>query len=235
MIFDRKNARDYCISCAVIIKKEGHKRRNDEYHQRLGGRYSKQYKTGKSLNAEAVATFDEFFQDNCKKHGIVVNIPFTQDLSKNKIFVNKWGRITIQKARQEARNDIVKVIKNVKHTFFRGKVWLKILVEKSENRGDAINVLDTVADAVQDAIGVNDRWFSVDGIDWTIVKEKPIIRITITQDITEHHDICGCCGRTLPASAFPERVCKLINSGATAIAHKWCLECKRKDKPHALK
>lgn len=54
----------------------------------------------------------------------------------------------------------------------KSKVFLDIFVAMPNHRGDAINYLDFVADAVKGAIGIDDRWFAVWRLDWAVLSKK---------------------------------------------------------------
>jgi hypothetical protein len=100
-------------------------------------------------------------------------------------------------------------------SFYRGKVWLDILVQKPNNRGDAVNLLDSICDVVKEAIGIDDRYFSIRRLDWEIVKKDPLIYIGIGQEISEHHFCCTYCGRMVPESekSAHKRTCKNCRFG----------------------
>lgn len=63
----------------------------------------------------------------------------------------------------------------------RRKVQVSIFVCKPNHRGDAANYLDGILDAVERAIGVNDRWFCGDW-DWAIDVKNPKIIVKVGQD-----------------------------------------------------
>jgi len=87
--------------------------------------------------------------------------------------------------------------------FFHNKVWVDIFAEKPDQRsGDAINLLDRVADSIKRAIGVDDRWYSVRRIDWSIVKENPRIYIGMGQVDRWDGQVCSHCGRILSIDNF---------------------------------
>ena len=94
----------------------------------------------------------------------------------------------------------VKVVKNDLHTLIRGeinaanggvkfqdaKVWVRIMDYRPRHPDDPvadvdpINFLDIVGDAVESAIGVDDKWFSAN-IDWGVDVDNPRVEITIEQ------------------------------------------------------
>ena len=60
------------------------------------------------------------------------------------------------------------------------KLWVDILVTKRDHRADAANVIDAVLDAVQEATGLNDRWYAV-RCDWQI-GDRPRIEVRLSRD-----------------------------------------------------
>jgi uncharacterized Zn-finger protein len=97
---------------------------------------------------------------------------------------------------------------------YRNKVWIDIFVQKPDHRGDAINFVDLIADAIKVAIGIDDRWFSIRRVDWQIVKENPRIFIGIGQQDLFDSKICSYCGRILPEKNFSKsgRECRECTS-----------------------
>lgn len=173
-------------------------------------------------------------------HGIKIVIPYTQAFSKNKVLVGKQGRIIYWKDRREAIEELAWRIKAMRHKFYQGRIWLRIEVYKPNHIGDALNVIDSIADAVEKGIGVNDRWFSIECLAWQIDKADPRIELWIKQKATEHHDICSLCGRELSIDNFPPRVQEQMKkSPQRKIQRKWCNECfklppsiRKKQRPH---
>lgn len=133
-----------------------------------------------------------------------VSVPFSWSFSKNAIFSmsTQRGHVYIRKNARLVRDHLTIVLKKAvsEMPFFRGKVWLDILVQKPSNKGDAVNVVDSVCDAVKVAIGIDDRYFSIRRLDWEIVKENPKIFVGVAQEITEHHFVCTYCGKLWPES-----------------------------------
>lgn len=64
----------------------------------------------------------------------------------------------------------------------QAKLWLCMHVYKTDHRGDACNLLDGILDSLQQATQLNDRWYSIGGIDWTVEKTDPGIELTIWQE-----------------------------------------------------
>lgn len=157
---------------------------------------------------------------------IKISIPFTGDISKNTILGRgEFGkRVFMKQSAKEKRQEIAWLCKEAmlknNAVFYDGKVYLDIFVQKpTAGSGDAINVLDLVADAVQDGIGVNDKWFCVKSIDWEIKKENPRIYIQVIQEVDRPHQICTYCGVARPVEHFTK-----IKNGFS----KDCLFCRGK-------
>lgn len=93
-----------------------------------------------------------------------------------------------------AREALTQSLLNKDHGFVQGKIWIDICVQKPEHRGDAVNFVDAICDAVKKGIGIDDRWFSLGLVDWQIVKKDPFIIISIGQEYREPRQVCCYCG-----------------------------------------
>lgn len=148
-------------------------------------------------------------------HVLIVKIPFSYGYSKNAIYTlntRSRGHVHMREEARSLRTYLSTRIKNSINLngmkFYQAKVYLDIHVEKPDHRGDAVNVIDSVCDGVKDAIGVDDRWFSIRNLDWDIVKTDPQITVGIYQAATEDYKVCHRCGRIFPLSELPRgRVC----------------------------
>jgi hypothetical protein len=156
------------------------------------------------------ATLDEDF-----KNMVRVSVPFSWSFSKNAIFSmnTNSGHVFLRKKARGVRDALTMAIKaalSSEQPFYRGKVWLDILVQKPNNRGDAVNLIDSICDAVKVAIGIDDRYFSIRVLDWEIVKENHRLFVGISQSIEEHHAVCAYCGRLVPETHLSahKRTCK---------------------------
>ena len=138
---------------------------------------------------------------------IVVQIPFDYGLSKNAAWTMARGSnyVYMKDRHRSIRQKIAASISEAKPVLFSGKVWLDILIQKTSHQGDAINMLDGIADAVKSSIGIDDNWFCIRQLDWQIVKDNPMIVIGISQDVREHHQVCSYCGMILPLEHFGKR------------------------------
>lgn len=176
---------------------------------------------GASLTQQTLLTF-------CKDKPspkVIVSfcIPFTYDMSKNHIWSNRFlpnGRGTVYK-RDEARAQeqvIIGKLSSYIGSFRKNKIWVDIFVEKPDNRGDAVNFVDLVCDAIKKGIDVDDRWFSLGSVDWRIVKgREPQVFIRVYQEDNWDGTVCSYCGRILPRGCFrgqKGRECKeCLNNG----------------------
>ncbi len=143
---------------------------------------------------------------------INISIPFTGEISKNTILGRgDFGkRVFMKQGAKEKRSEIAWLCKQemLKNNviFYDGKVYLDIFVQKpTAGAGDALNVLDLISDAVQDGIGVNDKWFCVKSIDWEIKKDSPRIYIQVLQEVNRPHQPCSYCGVIRPMEHFSKR------------------------------
>jgi hypothetical protein len=145
-------------------------------------------------------------------HELRVTMPFDYVASKNAIWsMGRGGHVYVRKQANQFRDALASRIRTASAAgaeiggfaptqWFQGKLWIDIFVEKPDHRGDAVNFVDLVCDAVKDATGVDDRWYCLRRVDWSIVKTDPKIRIGIGQAIEEDHGVCSHCGSILPLS-----------------------------------
>lgn len=126
---------------------------------------------------------------------VKMKIPFTWALSKNSQWsYRREGYVYLRAEAKAVRESITQSLLMKDHGFVQGKVWVDICVQKPEHRGDAVNFVDAICDAVKKGINIDDRWFSLGLVDWQIVKKDPFIIISIGQEYTEPHQVCCYCG-----------------------------------------
>jgi hypothetical protein len=152
---------------------------------------------------------------------VEVAIPFDAAISKNATHrVGRHGGIYLQKPGKKIREDLVRRIRAQGGTWYEGRVWIDVFVEKPNHRVDALNVLDAVADAVKEGIGVDDRWFSAT-VHWAMVKDSPTLRVRVLQVAREHRRICSTCGRESGLDSFGR-------NRSDKLGHaRVCRECSR--------
>lgn len=136
-----------------------------------------------------------------------VAIPFSYRASKNTVwsFSHKGKAKGHVYARSEAKDYRAVLAAAISRSLegrrvARNKLWLDILVEKPDHRGDAVNVIDLVCDAVQDATGLNDRWCCIKRLDWSVIKNSPRLFVGIGQESDSDVIVCSHCGRILEAT-----------------------------------
>lgn len=151
------------------------------------------------------------------KKGVIVRIPYHRGISKNYSYGFSSNRHVFLKSDARAiREAIHYAVKTAADgiQFSTGKVWVDILMEKPDHRGDAVNSVDAICDGIKKAIGVDDRWFSIRRLDWVIVKKNPVITLVIGQENDDEHEVCYFCGRVRPISEFNKR-------------KKICVDCRK--------
>lgn len=153
-------------------------------------------------------------------------VPFTYSVSKNSALgFNRYsGRKFVYKKAQKIRDDIAMSARHATKdiNIKQGKLWLDILVQKPNHRGDAVNVIDSVCDGIKVGIGLDDRWYCIKSLDWEICKKEPRLYIGIGQSIEEHTAVCSYCGQIKSITDFN----KNINSSPLGIGRE-CKDCRR--------
>lgn len=153
-----------------------------------------------------------------------VAVPFTYAASKNHIYtMTRNGHVALRRESRQIRQSITSHLKSGIHCIrvAHNKVWIDILVQKPDHKGDAVNVVDLVCDAVKAAVGVDDRWFSIRRLDWEIVKENPRLFVGIGQDTDVDCTICSYCGQIKPFSQFNQNKRNPLGIG------RECRDCRR--------
>ncbi len=228
----RGSAQKYCPACSALrdsLRKAKWAKENPEKNrasvETRRGVEEQRKELGAAASAENrasmvwLATADDDF-----RQAVRVALPFDGRMSKNALWSMSPGRGGHVYMRQEIRNlrdQLANRIRDAGREWFDGKVWIDIFIEKPNARFDAVNMVDFVCDAVKDAIDVDDRWFSIKRLDWSIVKENPRIIIGVSQEVEEDHRGCSYCGRILPLTQFGR------NRSASKGHSRACLECGR--------
>lgn len=159
------------------------------------------------------------------KVGVVV--PFSWSGSKNAIYtLRRKGHVALRREASDYRTALILELQAALRgkKMVQNKLWIDIFVEKSNHKGDAVNFVDTVCDAVKVATGLDDRWFSLRSVDWAISKHEPNLFVCIGQENIEPVQACSYCGRLLTFENFSKA--KHRHSGISRI----CRDCHRKDR-----
>jgi hypothetical protein len=152
-----------------------------------------------------------------------VSVPFTYRISKNALFgTTRRGHVYLREEARAARESVVWAIRRAMRDqrVANNKLWIDILVQKPNHKGDAVNVLDSVCDGIKKAIPLDDRWYCIRRIDWQIVKEDPRLFIGIGQDSDVDSQACSVCGRILAMDLFGK------NAGNKTGVSRECSECR---------
>lgn len=135
-----------------------------------------------------------------------VSLPFDYAVSKNHAWaMSTKGHVRLRDEHRAYRDALTLIIRQALkgQPVKQNRLWLDILVQKPNHRGDAVNVIDAVCDAIKHAIDLDDRWYSIRRLDWEIVKDRPSIIVGIGQEDVEDVQACSTCGRLLEMAAFP--------------------------------
>ena len=158
---------------------------------------------------------------------IQIELPFSSYLSKNKYgYANTNGvfrHYTLPET-SALQTQIAYLIKAKRPNFVQRKVWVEMVIQKPQLRGDAINYVDRICDAIQKAIGINDSWFSLRKVDWQIIRKDPKIIIGIGQEGLEPMKGCTMCGRVLQIDPYFSKPNKPESK-----PYLTCKSCRSKD------
>lgn len=182
---------------------------------------------GKQISATEAKGIGESYSPDPELSWIVrVAMPFSYAASKNSVWgFSTKGHVWKRREGNAYRGQLTTLIRSqiasggikVK----QARLWVDVLVQKSNHKGDAVNVVDLVCDAIKDAIDLDDRWYSIRRLDWQIIKHDPQLFVGIGQEVTEDLQACSTCGRLLTYDKFGRNKSK--ENGIARV----CLECRR--------
>lgn len=204
----------YCETCSKKWSTLNHRRR--ELAREAGLKANRESKCSVTLSEKSRCDLAWTVQ---------VDVPFSYFASKNYIhqLSRSSGRVFVHRKSKSKRNEISAAIRDGlgEQRVAHNKLWIEILVQKPDHRGDAVNVVDLVCDAVKDAVPVDDRWFCIRQLDWEIIKEDPQLIIGIGQESCNDAQVCSFCGQIKPLEAFNKD-----KRQALGVGHE-CRECRR--------
>jgi len=136
-----------------------------------------------------------------KKPGIEPNlvwrvdarVPFDWQWSKNRMWEARAGTYARRLAdHARTRRDTLAMILGLALRKERvqpveNELWFGVHVWIPDRRGDAINCLDLVADAIEIATEVDDRWYQLGGLTWELDRAEPALFVWIGQEFLEPH------------------------------------------------
>ena len=162
---------------------------------------------------------------------VFVSVPFSYAASKNHIYTHRRaGHVTLRRESVAIRDHIslalMEVLQTNKFRVVHNKVWLDILVQKANHKGDAVNFVDLVCDAVKRAIPVDDRWFCIRRVDWQVVRVDPKIFVGVGQESDEDAQVCSYCGQIRSLVQFQKH-----RGGHLGVGRE-CKECLSKAARH---
>jgi len=151
--------------------------------------------------------------------------PFGYHMSKNAIWRSVGrGHVYLRQEAREARDALTAQIRRVAKdcNIVTHRLWVDMFVVKPNHRGDAINVIDFVCDALKDGIGLDDRWYSIRRLDWSVSRENPRVYIGFGQEVgAVESQVCSYCGNILPLDSFGQNRASKTGRGRT------CKGCTR--------
>lgn len=198
----------YCIPCSVEVQRQRKLAWNQKYHgeiqERRRPKVLAQYSERRAILIKAGAdesdrSAKQILWDSNKRPDLInvlrLKFPFTWALSKNYQWgYGRGGYVFLRRESKEAREKITAYLQRQDHGFVQGKIWIDICVQKPDHKGDAVNFVDAICDAIKKGIAIDDRWFSLGLVDWQIVKKNPQIIVSIGQEYREPRQICCYCG-----------------------------------------
>jgi hypothetical protein len=203
----RGASQKYCQACSI---KRDLERKAAWSKTHFGPKYemkkSEIIENGRIISGQEHASLLSWFNAGPNLLWLVrVSVPFDWSASKNHMFTaRKFGHVALKAESRAYRDAIGYTIKSAMRNqrVVQNKVWIDIFIQKPNQRGDAANFVDLICDAIKEAIGIDDRWFSIRRLDWQIVKDNPRIFIGIGQDTSTEVQACSSCGRLLDASHY---------------------------------
>jgi hypothetical protein len=232
----RGTQQKYCVPCSDKKNRERHASwarahpltpsQKQASHVLQRARIEKAREAGR-LRSQGIAESIAWLDGNVPylKWLVRVAVPFGWELSKNHIYaLTGDGHVALRQESNQMRGLIATLLRRALAeagvNVVQNKVWLDIFVQKPNHKGDAVNVIDLVCDAVKDAIGLDDRWFCIRRLDWEIVKENGRVFIGVGQEDVENVQVCSYCGQLLPLTTFTKYRSRKLGVG------RECKECR---------
>lgn len=164
---------------------------------------------GRQISKENAISIADSFVDPVFEWYVRISLPFSYVSSKNSAHGyrgHRNGKVKYLKPEYKKYRDSIAyslhgAVKSVNIKV--NKIWIDIHVEKPNHYGDAVNVVDTVCDAIKIAIPIDDRWYSIRRLDWSINKDNPQLLIGVGQESgLENSKTCHHCGIIKPLTSF---------------------------------
>ncbi|MGH6738664.1 MAG: hypothetical protein ACREDY_06475 [Bradyrhizobium sp.] len=219
----------YCAVCSEkrdLVRKrlwaQEHPQSAEATRPAREARGERQRETGRELNAAEKELYGQSEAPDLAWM-VRVAVPFSYAASKNHMFAmigvgHRALRGQSRVIRNHLRDELVVALG--RRRLVPNKVWLGIYVEKPNHKGDAVNVIDLVCDAVKEAVRVDDRWFCIRRLDWQIVKKNPRLFVDVGQEEINASHVCSYCGRIRPLSEFG------LHKSSSSGKHRVCAGCR---------
>jgi Holliday junction resolvase RusA-like endonuclease len=136
---------------------------------------------------------------------VLFTVPYSLDASKNRRWsLNGKSTVFLNRSVRAYSDMIITLVRQAMRgqKIAQNKVWLSFFVEKENHRSDAINVVDTLCDAIKVALDLDDRWFCIDRVDWAVKKSDQNIIVKISQTTDADAIVCSHCGELKELDAF---------------------------------
>lgn len=215
----------YCKPCSGIRARERGLKRYHEFSPKPARKINYQVRAAKGARLSALEKPDvaSVFKEPVLLWEVHAAFPFSWAASKNFVFSPSGEHLERRKEKNAYRALAVEAVSKslAGVCVAQNKLWISIFVEKANNKGDAVNVIDLVCDIIKEAVGLDDRWFSIRRVDWRISKVDPQVFVSVGQDSHEHVQACSFCGRLLPLADFQR------NKGSPVGVSRNCRECCR--------
>ena len=159
-----------------------------------------------------------------------IAVPFSYAASKNHLYASRCvGHISLREETNAVEDAIAERVRNITQDqrIAHNKVWVDLLIQKNNHKGDAINFLEVICDGIKRGLGIDDRWFCIRKLDWEIVKIEPMMFIGFGQASDVDCQVCCYCGQIKPFHCFGKR-----KTGHLGIARE-CKDCKREGQHRA--
>lgn len=210
----------YCVPCSDARNQERNKRAVAQRKSAKSAIIARGMETSKA-NKTSLTWADQ--EGPCLDWVVRVAVPFMYAASKNHIYaINAKGHVALRQEAKAYRAALALTLQSRLRKIKIGhkKLWIDIFVEKSSHQGDAVNVIDLVCDAIQDATGLNDRWYCIRRLDWSVSKHEPRLIVGIGQESGPDVQICSYCGRALSFDKFNKHKGNPLGIG------RECKECR---------
>lgn len=220
----------YCRSCSErrdLVRKRLWAREHPQQRDHAANyaeRRAEKLARGKVASAEHAHNIAWLEDPPALRWLVRISVPFTYRISKNSLFgMNRRGHVFLREEAKAARNAIILRLTEAMRgqPVAHNRLWIDILVQKPNHKGDAINVIDSVCDGIKMAVPLDDRWYSLRRVDWQIVKDDPRLFIGVGQDDVRDIQPCSICGALKPFDEFNK-----CRGGRNGIGRE-CRECRR--------